>query len=75
MKGNILINRGMKEMIRNKDVRKSEYEYTYRKFGENFKLIDIEARNLFSNEATISNIKYSIKFNHCAIRDTIINSR
>jgi len=70
-----LIDKGIKEIIRNEDARKSEYEYAYRKIRENIKLINIEARNLFRNEATTSNINYSIKFNHYTLRDTIINSR
>ena len=70
-----MIDKGIKEIIRNEDARKSEYEYTYRKFRENIKLINIKARNSFSNKATTLNIKHSIKFNHYSIRDTMINSR
>ena len=70
-----MISSDIKEMIRNKDIRKSKYEYAYRKFRENVELINIEARNSFSNKATILNIKYSIKSNYYIIRDTMINSR
>ena len=75
MKENIICHRGIKEMIRIVDMRKAEYEYAYRKFGDKVKLIYLKVRNLFSKLATISNIKCSIKFNHYSMRDILINSR
>jgi hypothetical protein len=75
IKENIIFDRGIKETIRIVDSRKAEYEYTYRKFEDKVKLINLKARNLFSKSATTSNIKCSIKFNHYSMRDILINSR
>ena len=65
----------MKEIIRNKDTKRVEYGYTYKKFSANTELINLEARNVFPNKATLSLLKCSIKFNHYAMRDIIINEK
>ena len=45
------------------------------KFSTDVTLIDLEVRNSFGNNATTSNIKYSIKFNYYSIQDIIINPK
>lgn len=61
-------------MICIEDAVKSEHEYTHRKFGDNIKFVDVEARNSFPN-APPSILKSTIKFNYYTMRDILINEK
>ena len=50
-----------------------EFEYAYRKFGERANLIDLKVRNTFNNKVMPSLLKCTIKFNHYATRELLIN--
>ena len=70
----MIINRSIKELICTNNPVKFEYKYAHRKFGEDVKFIDMKARNYFPN-ASPTIMKCTIKFNHYATRDLLINEK
>ena len=73
LSNNQIVHQSIKELIRIEDAKLAEFEYAYRKFRERANLIDLEARNTFNNEVMPLLIKSTIKFNHYATRELLIN--
>ena len=74
MKDKILINL-VSEAVRILDARKSEKEYTMKKYNSRKDFIDLKVRNVFSIKQVIpSIIKCSHGYNYYSLRSTIINN-
>jgi len=61
------------QLVRNIDAIKSEKEYIQSQVGSDIDKIDIKARNSFYEGATISMLKYLLKFNYHGSRDRMID--
>jgi len=73
-KDRLIIDRSIKELIRINNAVKFKYEYVHRKFSEDVKFIDMEARNCFQNVSPAI-MKCTIKFNYYSTRDLLINEK
>ena len=64
MKDGVLLDKAIGEVIRITDAEVNEIDYLVSKFGENWQLVDYEARITFYEGATVSVLKYSSGFNY-----------
>ena len=72
---NKIVTNSEKEMMRIADRKKSTNEHFKKKFPNNYDLIDIGARNAFSNKTvTSSMVACSHGFNHCSLWEVLINN-
>ena len=66
----------MKETIRIINGKKLEHQYAKRKFSERIDFIDANTREAFKlKSVSVSTLKCTNAFNHCGIRNELINKR
>ena len=63
----------MKELVRIINSKEIEFNYANRLLPDIINLIDLEVRNCFAKEVTISTLKYAARFNMHGIKDNTIN--
>ena len=63
----------MRETIQIHDIIEHEISYIKNKFGDNWELIDHEARVVFGIAAKTIQIKHESRYNHISNRNKLIN--
>ena len=64
MKDGVLLDKAISEVLQITDAEANEIDYLVSKFGENWQLVDHEARTTFYEGTTMGMLKYSSRFNH-----------
>ena len=74
MHNDVIMSRNIQDAVRIIDGKKAEQQHKKRKLGHNYEFVDQDTRNVFKlKDVTLSMLKYSYRFNHYGLRDSMFN--